>query len=223
MKEGDNMAGIDWSFIWEGFLQTMEMVVISTVFAYIVGLPLGVILSVSKKDGLSPNKVVYNILAFIVNVSRSIPFLIFLVVLIPLTRLIVGTSIGTEATIVPLTFGAIPIVARMVEASLEEVGSGIVEAALALGAKKREVVVNFILPEAFPSLLQGAAINFVTILGYSAMAGFIGGGGLGAIAYQHGFIRYKTDILMVTVIILVVIVWAGQELGLKLASRARHS
>ena len=200
----------------------MEMVIISTVLAYTVGLPLGVILSITKKDGLAENKIIYNILAVIVNISRSIPFLIFLVVLIPFTRLVVGTSIGTEASIVPLTMGAIPIVARMVEASLEEVGEGIVEAALAMGASKWQVIVNFILPEAVPSLIQGSAINFVTILGYSAMAGFIGGGGLGAIAYQHGFIRYKTDILFITVCILVIIVWIGQELGLKIAAKSRH-
>ena len=216
------MAGLGWSFIWQGFLQTMEMVIISTVFAYLAGLRFGVILSVTKKGGLCENRIVYNILAVIVNISRSIPFLIFLVVLIPLTRLIVGTSIGTEATIVPLTMGAIPIVARMVEASLEEVGHGIVEAAGAMGASKWQVITQFILPEAVPSLIQGSAINFVTILGYSAMAGFIGGGGLGAIAYQHGFIRYKTDVLFITVAILVVIVWIGQELGLKIAKKARH-
>ncbi len=216
------MAGIDWSFIWEGFLQTMEMVFISTILAYVAGLPLGVILSVTKKGGLCKNPVVYNLLAILVNISRSIPFLIFLVILLPLTRLIVGTSIGTEATIVPLTIGAIPIVARMVEASLEEVGNGIVEAALAMGASRWQVITSFILPEAVPSLIQGAAINFVTILGYSAMAGFIGGGGLGAIAYQHGYIRYKTDVLLVTVTILVVIVWVGQELGLVIAKKARH-
>ena len=214
------MAGIDWSFIWEGFLQTMEMVFISTILAYVAGLPLGVILSVTKKGGLCKNPVVYNLLAILVNISRSIPFLIFLVILLPLTRLIVGTSIGTEATIVPLTIGAIPIVARMVEASLEEVGNGIVEAALAMGASRWQVITSFILPEAVPSLIQGAAINFVTILGYSAMAGFIGGGGLGAIAYQHGYIRYKTDVLLVTVTILVVIVWVGQELGLVIAKKA---
>ncbi len=216
------MAGIDWSFIWEGFLQTMEMVFISTILAYVAGLPFGVILSVTKKGGLCKNPVVYNLLAILVNISRSIPFLIFLVILLPLTRLIVGTSIGTEATIVPLTIGAIPIVARMVEASLEEVGNGIVEAALAMGASRWQVITSFILPEAVPSLIQGAAINFVTILGYSAMAGFIGGGGLGAIAYQHGYIRYKTDVLLVTVTILVVIVWVGQELGLVIAKKARH-
>ena len=119
--------------------------------------------------------------------------------------------------------GAIPIIARMVEASLEEIGHGIIEAALAMGASKFQVIFHFIIPEAIPSLLQGAAINFVTILGYSAMAGFIGGGGLGAIAYQHGFIRYKTDILIITVTILVIIVWLGQELGIKLAQKTRHS
>ena len=216
------MAGINWSFIWQGALQTLEMVIISTVLAYLIGLPLGVVLSTTKKGNKKKNRILYNILAAIVNISRSIPFLIFLVVLIPFTRLVVGTSIGTEATIVPLTIGAIPIVARMVEASLEEVGKGIIEAALAMGASQWQVITGFILPEAFPSLIQGSAINFVTILGYSAMAGFIGGGGLGSIAYQHGFIRYKTDILFVTVAILVVIVWIGQETGLKIAKKVRH-
>lgn len=217
------MADINWSLIGMGLLQTLEMVIISTILAYILGLPLGIILSVTKKNGLSENKVIYNILAFIVNVARSIPFLIFLVLLLPFTRLVVGTSIGTEAIIVPLTMGAIPIIARMVEASLEEIGHGIIEAALAMGASKFQVIFHFIIPEAIPALLQGAAINFVTILGYSAMAGFIGGGGLGAIAYQHGFIRYKTDILIITVAILVIIVWLGQELGIKLAQKTRHS
>ena len=217
------MADINWSLIGTGLLQTLEMVIISTILAYILGLPLGIILSVTKKKGLAENKVIYNILAFIVNVARSIPFLIFLVLLLPFTRLVVGTSIGTEAIIVPLTMGAIPIIARMVEASLEEIGHGIIEAALAMGASKFQVIFHFIIPEAIPSLLQGAAINFVTILGYSAMAGFIGGGGLGAIAYQHGFIRYKTDILIITVTILVIIVWLGQELGIKLAQKTRHS
>jgi len=217
------MADINWSLIGTGLVQTLEMVIISTVLAYIAGLPLGIVLSVTKKNGLAENKIIYNILAVIVNVARSIPFLIFLVLLIPFTRIVVGTSIGTEAIIVPLTMGAIPIIARMVEASLEEIGHGIIEAALAMGASKFQVIIHFIIPEAIPSLLQGAAINFVTILGYSAMAGFIGGGGLGAIAYQHGFIRYKTDILIITVAILVIIVWLGQELGIKLAQKTRHS
>jgi D-methionine transport system permease protein len=158
-----------------------------------------------------------------VNIFRSIPFLILLVMLIPLTRFLVGTSIGTTATIVPLTIGAIPIVARMVESSLQEVSPGILEAAQAMGASPMKIIVYFMIPEAVPSLLLGAAINLATVLGYSAMAGFVGGGGLGAIAIQYGYYRYQTDVLLVTVAILVIIVQIFQEAGTRLSVLKRHS
>ena len=149
----------------------------------------------------------------VVNISRSLPFLILLVLLIPVTRFIVGSSIGTTATIVPLTIGAIPIVSRMVESSLNEVPSGIIEAANSMGASPLFIVFHFILPEAGPSLLLGSAINIATVLGYSAMAGVIGGGGLGALALQYGYYRYQKHVLWITVGILVIMVWAVQEIG----------
>ena len=159
----------------------------------------------------------------VVNVSRSLPFLILLVLLIPVTRFIVGSSIGTTASIVPLTIGAIPIVARMVESSLNEVPSGIIEAANSMGASPFFIITHFILPEAGPSLLLGAAINIATVLGYSAMAGVIGGGGLGALALQYGYYRYKKDVLWITVAILVIMVWIVQESGGLLSKRVRKS
>ena len=166
--------------IIKGIFETLEMTVLSSIFSYLIGLPLGVALYVTSKGRLFENRPVNTVVGLIVNVFRSLPFLILLVLLIPFTRLIVGSSIGTTATIVPLTIGAIPIVARMVESSLNEVPSGIIEAANSMGASPLFIIVHFILPEAFPSLLLGAAINIATVLGYSAMAGVIGGGGLGA-------------------------------------------
>lgn len=206
-----------------GLLETLEMTIVSTLFSYIVGLPLGILLAVTSKGGILENKVVNGVFGTIVNIIRSIPFLILLVLVIPLTRLLVGTSLGTEATIVPLTIGAIPIVARMVESSLQEVPSGIIEAAQAMGASPMDIIIRFLLPEAVPSLLLGGAINLATILGYSALAGFVGGGGLGSIAVQYGYYRYQTDVLLVTVAILVIIVQIFQEAGTRLSIRKRRS
>ena len=206
-----------------GLLETLDMTIVSTIFSYIVGLPLGILLAVTSKGGILENKAVNGVFGTIVNIIRSIPFLILLVLVIPLTRLLVGTSLGTEATIVPLTIGAIPIVARMVESSLQEVPSGIIEAAQAMGASPMDIIIRFLLPEAVPSLLLGGAINLATILGYSALAGFVGGGGLGSIAVQYGYYRYQTDVLLVTVAILVIIVQIFQEAGTRLSIRKRRS
>ena len=209
--------------IIKGIFETLEMTVLSSVFSYLIGLPLGVALYVTSKGRLFENRPVNTVVGLIVNVFRSLPFLILLVLLIPFTRLIVGSSIGTTATIVPLTIGAIPIVARMVESSLNEVPSGIIEAANSMGASPLFIIVHFILPEAFPSLLLGAAINIATVLGYSAMAGVIGGGGLGAIALQYGYYRYEKTVLWVTVTILVVMVMLIQEAGVQLSKRSRKA
>lgn len=210
-----------WNLIIEGIVQTLQMTIISTVLAYIVGLPYGVLLKVTNKGDILSNKFVHGILAFVANVCRSIPFLILLVFLIPFTRLIVGTSLGTTASIVPLTIGAIPIVARMVEASLNEINPGIVEAATSMGASPFQIIVHFLIPESVPSLLSGAAINIATILGYSAMAGCIGGGGLGTIALNYGYYRYQKDVLWVTVLILIVIVEIFQESGTLISKKTR--
>ena len=212
-----------WQMIFEGIWETLYMTILSTVIAYIVGLPIGILLSVTGKGGILRNRAVNGILGAVVNILRSVPFLILLVVLIPFTRLLVGTSLGTTATIVPLTIGSIPIVARMVESSLQEVPHGIIEAAESMGASPLEIIVRFMLPEAVPSLLLGSAINLATILGYSAMAGFVGGGGLGDIAIQYGFYRYQSDILFVSVAILIIIVQIFQEAGTRLSNYKRHA
>ncbi|MCR5391476.1 MAG: ABC transporter permease [Lachnospiraceae bacterium] len=208
--------------IAKGFLETLEMTGVATAVAYILGLPLGVLLAVTGKNGIAENRPVSFVLGSILNIARSIPFLILLVMLIPFTRLIVGTSLGTEATIVPLTVGTIPIVARMVEQSLHEVNPGVIEAAQAMGAGNLRIVKEVLIPEAGPSLLMGVSINIATVLGYSAMAGFVGGGGLGDIAIQYGYYRYETDILLITVAMLVIIVQFLQSFGERLTVKIRH-
>ncbi|MCR5529091.1 MAG: ABC transporter permease [Saccharofermentans sp.] len=207
--------------IQKGILETLQMTFFASLFSYLIGLPLGILLYATSKDRLLENKAVNFIVGLIVNIMRSLPFLILLVLLIPFTRLVVGTSIGTKATIVPLTVGAIPIVARMVESSLCEVQPGIIEAAKSMGASPLYTIIHFIIPEAVPSLLQGAAINIATVLGYSAMAGVIGGGGLGAIALQYGYYRYQKDVLWTTVALLVAMVMVIQEAGTILAKAKR--
>ncbi|MCI5731764.1 MAG: ABC transporter permease [Eubacterium sp.] len=216
------MSNVIWEEILQGLIETLQMTVISAVLAYIIGMPLGVLLVVTDKGHILQNRVVNLVFGIIVNIFRSIPFLILLVFLIPFTRWITGASIGTVATIVPLTVGAIPIIARMVESSLKEVPPGIIEAAQSMGASPMQIIFRFLIPEAVPSLLLGGAINLATILGYSAMAGCIGGGGLGAIALNYGYYRYQTDVLLVTVVTLILIVQIFQELGTRLSLRSRH-
>ena len=206
----------------QGQIETLQMTVVSAVLAYIIGMPLGVLLVVTDKGHILQNRVINLVFGTIVNIFRSIPFLILLVFLIPFTRWITGASIGTVATIVPLTVGAMPIIARMVESSLKEVPSGIIEAAQSMGASPMQIIFRFLIPEAVPSLLLGGAINLATILGYSARAGCIGGGGLGAIALNYGYYRYQTDVLLVTVVTLILIVQIFQELGTRLSLRSRH-
>lgn len=216
------MNNIIWEQIGIGLIETLQMTVISAVLAYIIGMPLGVLLVVTDKGHILQNRIVNIIFGTIVNIFRSIPFLILLVFLIPFTRWITGASIGTTATIVPLTVGAIPIIARMVESSLKEVPPGIIEAAQSMGASPLQIIFRFLIPEAVPSLLLGGAINLATILGYSAMAGCIGGGGLGAIALNYGYYRYQTDVLLITVVTLILIVQIFQELGTRLSIKSRH-
>ena len=207
--------------IRNGIFETLTMTFFASILAYLIGLPLGIVLYASAKDRILSNRGVNFIVGFIVNISRSMPFLILLVLLIPFTRLVTGSSIGTKASIVPLTVGAIPIVARMVESSLSEVSPGIIEAATSMGASPLYIITHFILPEATPSLLLGAAINIATVLGYSAMAGVIGGGGLGAIALQYGYYRYQKEVLWTTVTILVIMVMVIQESGNVIAKKVR--
>lgn len=200
-----------------GIGETLVMVIVSTFFGYVFGLPLGIALYINNEDGIKPNRTIYRILDIIVNIGRSIPFLILLILIIPLTRLIVGKSYGTAATIVPLTVSAIPFIGRMVESSLKEVDKGVIEAAQAMGASTIDIITKVLLVEARPSLINGLTICLGTIVGYSAMAGTVGGGGLGDIAIRYGYHRYQTDIMIVTVVIIVLLVQIFQKIGSKLA------
>lgn len=208
-----------WNEILIGLWETLYMSVASTFGAYVLGMPLGILLAVTDKRGLKPNRIINIALGVVTNILRSIPFLILFVAVIPFTRIIVGTSIGAVATIVPLTIAASPLVARLCETSIKEVDKGITEAALSCGAPLTKVVFKAILPECLPSLLSNAAVAFVTVLGYSAMAGFCGGGGLGAIAVNYGYYRNNQTVMVVTNVIIVVIVQLFQEFGLWLARR----
>ncbi|MBR7185302.1 MAG: ABC transporter permease [Clostridia bacterium] len=207
-----------WSLIGRSILETFYMVLVSTFASYVIGLPLGVLLAITDKDGITPCAPVYAALGFVINVLRSVPFLILMMTIQPLTRAIVGTVLGSTATIVPLVVGASPFIARMVESSLKEVDSGVIEAATSIGCSPMQIVWKVLLPEARPSLTVGAAISITTILGYSAMAGFVGGGGLGSVATNYGYYRYQADVMYIIVIILVIIVQIFQEVGMR-ASR----
>jgi len=193
------------------------MVVVSTAASYVIGIPVGVILYITDENGICRNRLLNKILGAVVNFLRSVPFIVLLVAIIPFTRAIAGTTIGSTATIVPLVVAAAPFVARMVESSLKEVDSGVIEAAASMGSSPFQIVYKVLLPEAKPSLIVGSAIAITTILGYSAMAGFTGGGGLGSIAINYGYYRYEDDVMLVTVLILVVIVQIFQEVGMRVA------
>lgn len=207
----------------EDILTTLYMTLVSTLAGYLLGLPMGVVLVVTAKDGLRPNKLIYKIMDFIINIVRSVPFLILLILVIPFTRAIVGKSYGPTATIVPLTLAAAPFIARMVESSLLEVDKGVIEAAQSMGASLWTIIVKVMIGEARTSLIVGATIALGTVLGYSAMAGVVGGGGLGDTAITYGYYRYQTDIMLVTVLLLILLVqimqWAGTKLAKKLDRR----
>ena len=205
--------------IVEGTFATIYMTLLSTLMAYVIGLPVGVALVVTGREGLKPNVAVNKVLDVIVNITRSIPFLILLILVIPLTRAIVGKSYGPSATVVPLTLAAAPFVARLVESSLLEVDRGVIEAAKSMGAGVPTIVTKVMLLEARSSLLSNLAIALGTILGYSAMAGAVGGGGLGDIAIRYGYNRYEFDIMIVTVILLVLLVQIMQAVCMKLARK----
>jgi len=211
------------SMLWGGTGETLWMVLASTFLGYLLGLPLGVLLTITDSDGISPHPVLYRILDIIVNITRSIPFLILLILIQPFTRAVVGKSYGTTATIVPLTVAAIPFIARMVEGSLKEVDHGVIEAAQSLGASKLTIIVKVMVAESRISLLVGVTIALGTILGYSAMSGVVGGGGLGDIAIRYGYYRYETGVMIITVVVLVLLMqllqWAGNMLTKKLDRR----
>ena len=220
------MSGMSFAqlsqLLLQGTLDTLYMTLVSTAIAYLIGIPLGVILVITRREGICPAPKTNAVLGTIVNIMRSVPFLILIIVLIPFTRLVAGTSIGATATIVPLIVGAAPFIARMVESSLLEVDAGVVEAAQARGASPWQIVTKVLLKESVPSLVTGAAIALTTILGYSAMAGAVGGGGLGDLAIKYGYHRYQTDVLLLTLVILVLLVQVIQALGNAVAKRIDH-
>jgi len=208
---------MDWS-IWipnllKGTLDTLYMVGVSTLFTIVLGLPLGVLLVVTDSRGLSPRPVFNQVAGIIVNIARSLPFIILLVVVIPFTRAVVGTTIGATAAIVPLSLAAIPFFARVAETSLREVDKGLIEAAQAMGCTRWQIILKVLIPEALPSLILGVALTIISLIGYSAMAGAIGGGGLGDLAIRYGYQRYETTIMVITVVLLILLVQGIQALG----------
>lgn len=206
----------------EGVLDTLVMTSIATVLAYVIGLPIGVLLITSGKKGICPNAPLNAVLGWIVNIVRSIPFIILLVALIPFTRLIVGTSLGVPGAIVPLVVTAAPFVARIVEQSLAEVDGSLIEAAQSFGASKLQIVRKVLLWEALPSLIRGAALTFITLFGFSAMAGTVGAGGLGDIAIRYGYQRYQYDVMAVAVVLCIILVQIVQSLGDFISSYINH-
>ncbi len=198
--------------------ETIYMIAISTSLSYLLGLPLGIILVTTEEGHILENNSLNSVLGFIVNTVRSIPFIIFLILIIPVTRFIIGTPIGTAASIVPLTLAAVPFVARLVETSMREIEWGLIEAALSMGANAWQIVYKVLIPEALPSIILGVAITAINLVGYSAMAGIVGGGGLGTLAYYYGYQRYEYPILWTTVIILIVMVQGIQVLGDKVTA-----
>lgn len=203
----------------QGLWDTIFMTLAATAVAYLVGLPIGVALVVTDDDNIRPMPLLHSALGFVVNVVRSVPFLILLIAMIPLTRIVVGTAIGTNATIFVLIVSAAPFIARMVESSIKEIDSGVIEAAQSMGASNKTIIWKVMLSEAKPSLVVGMALSTITILGYSAMAGVIGGGGLGDIAIKYGLYHYKAGIMWLAVAILVIVVQILQEIGMRIAKK----
>ena len=206
-----NQALID--LLWEGTLDTIYMTLVSTFFSYVFGMIMAVILVITRADGIRPHPVIFRVLDVIVNLTRSFPFLILMIAIIPFTRWLVGTTIGNNATVVPLVVAAAPFVARLIEQSLLEVDRGVIEAAQSMGASTWQLIWKVFIPEATPSLINGSAIVATTILGYSAMSGAVGGGGLGKLAIMYGYNRYQNDIMFATVVLLIIIVQLLQSFG----------
>lgn len=209
-----------FTLVSEATLETLAMVFFSTIFSLILGLPLGILLCVTDAEtGIMKKPVLNQVLTRIVNVLRSFPFIILMILLFPLSRKIVGTSIGTTATIVPLSIAAAPFVARIIETALKEVDPGVVQAARAMGSTNMQIIWKVLLPEAMPSLVSGITLTIINLIGYSAMAGAIGGGGLGDLAIRYGYQRFRTDIMAVSVVVILVLVEVIQIIGTKISSR----
>lgn len=201
------------SMLMEGTMDTLYMTFTATFVAYIFGLPIGILAEITRKNGIYPILLLNKILDAIINLGRSIPFIILLVAVMPVTRAVVGTTLGPKAATVPLIIGAVPFVARLVENSLRELDSGVIEAARAMGANVKEIIFKVMIPETLPSLILGMSLATITLVGYTAMAGTIGAGGLGDIAIRYGYYRYQTDVMIITIILLVIFVQGIQSFG----------
>lgn len=206
-----------FSLLIPSTLETIYMVLFSGLFSLIIGFPIGILLVITEKNGLWEKKLLNSVLSTIVNISRSFPFIILMILVFPLSRIIVGTTIGTTATIVPLSIGAAPFVARIIEGSLKEVDKGVVEASLSMGASISEIIYKVLIPEALPSLILGITLTIINLIGYSAMAGAIGGGGLGDLAIRYGLYRFQTDIMIASVIVIIILVQGVQFVGNKVS------
>ncbi len=199
--------------LFNGTKDTLYMTITATFLSYLIGLPLGIIIVITEKGHILPHPKLNAVLGWIINITRSIPFIILLIAIVPFTRLVAGTTIGSTASIVPLVVAAIPFVARLVETSLKELDRGIIEAVQSIGASPWQIVIKVMVPETMPSILLGVSITAITVIGYSAMAGVTGGGGLGDIAVRYGFYRYQEDLMFLTIVLLVIIVQLVQTLG----------
>ncbi len=202
-----------------GTAETLYMTLVATFFAYLLGIPIGMLLYSTAENSLCPNKVINALVGFVVNMLRSAPFIILLLALIPITRFVLGTTLGVNAVVLPLVVAATPFVARMAEASFKEVNAGVIEASKAMGCSNMQILFNVLISESLPSLITGCTIALTTILGYSAMAGFVGGGGLGTIAINYGLYRYETGIMLITLALLIIIVQLFQMSGMKIANK----
>ena len=214
--------GVDWSLIFTSTLETLVMVGLSTVFSLLLGLPLGIVLFITgpySQGGLVEKPVLNKVLGKIINILRSFPFIILMIVLIPFTRVLVGKSYGTMATVVPLSIAAAPFVARIIENSLKEVDPGVVQAARSMGSTNKQIIFKVLLPEAMPSLISGVTLTIINLIGYSAMAGAIGGGGLGDLAIRYGYQRFRSDVMFVSVVVILVLVEIIQFIGNKISSK----
>ncbi len=200
-------------------LQTLYMVSLSTIFALIIGFPIGVLLYITEEGSIWENKIFNGILGGIVNIFRSVPFLILMTILFPFTKLIVGKRIGITAALVPLSISAAPFIARIMESSMKEIDRGVIESSLAMGATVGEIIKMVLIPESLPSIVAGITLTIINLIGYSAMAGAIGAGGLGDLAIRYGLHRYQADVMMVTLVIIVILVQGVQFIGTRLASK----
>ncbi len=206
-----------FDLIFESTVQTLEMVLFSTIFSVILGFPIGTLLCTTAPAGITPKPLFNKVLSFIVNILRSFPFIILMIVLFPLSRLILGTAIGTEATIIPLSIAATPFVAKVIEGALTEVDTGVIQAARAMGSTNSQIIQKVLIPEALPSIVSGITLTIINLIGYSAMAGAIGGGGLGDLAIRYGYQRFRPEILTAAIIVIIILVVAIQFIGTKIS------